>query len=105
MKRRETYGTTGPRMTVRFFGGWDFTEKDVNSNNLASIGYKKGVPMGGDLTGAHGKKAPTFMVSALRDPQSANLDRIQLIKGWMDKKGKLHERVYDLAVSDGRKIG
>ena len=105
MQRRETYGTTGPRITVRFFGGWDFTEKDVNSNNLASIGYKKGVPMGGDLTGPHGKKAPTFMVSALRDPKSANLDRIQLIKGWMDRKGKLHERVYDLAVSHGRKIG
>jgi hypothetical protein len=105
MQRRETYGTTGPRMTVRLFGGWDFTESDVNANNFALIGYEKGVPMGGDLKKSNGKKAPSFMVSALRDPQSANLDRIQIIKGWMDKKGKLHEKIYDLAVSDGRKIG
>ncbi len=105
MERRETYGTTGPRMTVRVFGGWDFTESDVYANNLASIGYKKGVPMGGDLTKTDGKKAPSFIVSALRDPQSANLDRVQIVKGWMDKKGMLHEKVYDIAVSDGRKIG
>ena len=105
MERRETYGTTGPRMIVRFFGGWDFAESDVNANNAASIGYEKGVPMGGDLKEADGEKAPTFMVSALRDPQSANLDRVQIVKGWLDKKGKLHEKVYDLAVSDGRKIG
>jgi hypothetical protein len=105
MERRETYGTTGPRMTVRFFGGWDFIQNDVNANNFASIGYEKGVPMGGDLIKSDGKKAPSFMVSALRDPQSANLDRIQIVKGWMDKKGELHEKVYDLAVSDGRKIG
>ncbi|MEH6583413.1 MAG: DUF3604 domain-containing protein [Halioglobus sp.] len=104
MERRETYGTTGPRMTVRFFGGWDFKDSDVKASNLASIGYEKGVPMGGDLKATKGKKAPSFMVSALRDSQSANLDRVQMIKGWMDKKGKLHERVYDLAVSDGRKI-
>jgi hypothetical protein len=105
MERRETYGTTGPRMTVRFFGGWDFTESDLNANNSASIGYEKGVPMGGDLPATEGKSAPSFMVSALRDPQSANLDRIQIVKGWMDKDRELHERVYDLAVSDGRKIG
>jgi len=105
MERRETYGTTGPRMTVRFFGGWDFTQSDANANNLASIGYEKGVPMGGDLQGGRSKKAPSFLVSAFRDSQSANLDRIQIIKGWMDKKGKLHEKVYDLAVSDDRKIG
>jgi hypothetical protein len=105
MERRETYGTTGPRMTVRFFGGWGFTEQDVNANNAASIGYAKGVPMGGDLKGSDDKKAPNFMVSALRDPQSANLDRIQIVKGWLDKNGELHEKIYDLAVSDGRKIG
>jgi hypothetical protein len=105
MERRETYGTTGPRMTVRFFGGWGFTEQDVNANNAASIGYAKGVPMGGDLKGSDDKKAPSFMVSALRDPQSANLDRIQIVKGWLDKNGELHEKIYDLAVSDGRKIG
>ncbi|MFT4518458.1 MAG: hypothetical protein ACI9JM_000839 [Halioglobus sp.] len=105
MERRETYGTTGPRMTVRFFGGWDFEESDASANNFASIGYEKGVPMGGDLKEGSGKKAPSFLVSALRDSQSANLDRIQVVKGWMDKKGELHERVYDIAVSDGRKIG
>jgi hypothetical protein len=104
MERRETYGTTGPRMTVRVFGGWDFTESDVYANNLASIGYEKGVPMGGDLTKTDGKKAPNFIVSALRDPQSANLDRVQIVKGWMDKEGMLHEKVYDIAVSDGREI-
>ncbi|NRB37154.1 MAG: DUF3604 domain-containing protein [Pseudomonadales bacterium] len=104
MERRETYGTTGPRMTVRFFGGWNFEERDVFANNSASIGYAKGVPMGGDLKKADAKKAPTFMVQAMRDPQSANLDRVQIIKGWIDKKGKVHEKVYDVAVSDGRKI-
>lgn len=104
MKRKETYGTTGPRMEVRFFGGWDFEEADVYASNAAAIGYAKGVPMGGDLTGTDNNKAPSFMVSALRDPLSGNLDRVQVIKGWMDKAGKLHERVYDVAVSDGRKI-
>ena len=105
MQRKETYGTTGPRMQVRFFGGWDYVESDVQANNAVAIGYAKGVPMGGDMKAA-GKndKAPTFMVSALRDPLSANLDRVQIIKGWMDKSGNVHERVYDLAVSDGRKI-
>jgi len=104
MERKETYGTTGPRMTVRLFGGWDFEENDLYANNAAAIGYAKGVPMGGDLKNTKGKKSPRFMVSAIRDPQSANLDRIQIIKGWLDKKGKLHEKVYDVAVSDGRKI-
>ncbi|SET40015.1 DUF3604 domain-containing protein [Thalassotalea agarivorans] len=105
MERKETYATTGPRMKVRFFGGWNYTEKDLASNKADAIGYQKGVPMGGDLTKSTAKsKAPTFMVSALRDPESANLDRVQIIKGWMDSKGKLHERVYDVAVSDGRKI-
>jgi uncharacterized protein DUF3604 len=106
MERRETYGTTGPRMTVRFFGGWGFEEKDVYANNAAAIGYDKGVPMGGELKAStKNNKAPSFMVSALRDPLSAKLDRIQIIKGWMDNDGKLHERVYDLAVSDDREIG
>jgi hypothetical protein len=104
MKRKETYGTTGPRMEVRFFGGWDFEEAAVYASNAAAIGYAKGVPMGGDLTGTDNNKAPSFMVSALRDPLSGNLDRVQVIKGWMDNAGKLHERVYDVAVSDGRKI-
>jgi len=105
MARKETYATTGPRMMVRFFGGWEFNENDLRSRAPAFIGYEKGVPMGGDLTKAPKGKSPTFMVYALRDPVGANLDRIQIIKGWMDKKGETHERIYDVAVSDGREIG
>jgi hypothetical protein len=105
MRRKETYATTGPRIPVRFFGGWEFNENDLRSRAPAFRGYEKGVPMGGDLTKAPKGKAPTFMVYALRDPIGANLDRIQIIKGWLDKKGKTNERVYDVAVSDGRKIG
>jgi hypothetical protein len=105
MLRKETYATTGPRIPVRFFGGWDFSDNDLRSRAPAFRGYEKGVPMGGDLTAVpEGKNAPTFMVYALRDPVGANLDRIQIIKGWLDEKGKTHERVYDVAVSDGRKI-
>ena len=104
MKRKETYGTTGPRMTVRFFGGWNYNQKDLLANDPAKIGYAKGVPMGGDLVKQKSNKAPSFMVYAMRDPKSAYLDRIQIVKGWLDAKGKLHERVYDVAVSDGRKI-
>jgi hypothetical protein len=103
MVRRETYGTTGPRMTVRFFGGWDFNDDDLRSRAPAFRGYEKGVPMGGELDKAEGK-APTFMVYALRDVMGGNLDRIQIVKGWLDKKDKLHEKVYDVAVSPGRTI-
>jgi hypothetical protein len=105
MKRKETYATTGPRIAVRFFGGWDFNNDDLRSRSPAFSGYEKGVPMGGDLTRAPEGKAPNFMVYSLRDPLGANLDRIQIIKGWLDSKGKTHERVYDVAVSDGREIG
>ncbi len=105
MVRKETYATTGPRMVVRFFGGWEYTEDDLRSRAPAFRGYEKGVPMGGDLANAPAGKSPTFMVVALRDPIGANLDRVQIIKGWMDGKGKLHEKIYDLAVSDGRTIG
>ena len=106
MERKETYATTGPRMLLRFFGGWDYSENDLRNRAPAFIGYQKGVPMGGDLKKApKGKRAPIFMVIALRDPIGANLDRVQIIKGWLDKKGKTHERIYDVAVSDGRVIG
>jgi hypothetical protein len=105
MERKETYATTGPRMLVRFFGGWEFSDNDLRSRAPAFIGYEKGVPMGGDLTKTPKGKAPNFMVYALRDPIGANLDRIQIIKGWLDKKGKTQERIYDVAVSGGRKIG
>jgi hypothetical protein len=103
MARREVYGTTGPRMMVRFFGGWYYTPDDLNSRNPAFSGYEKGVPMGGDLPARQGNKAPVFMVYSLRDPIGANLDRIQIVKGWLDKDGKTHEKVYDVAWSDNRK--
>jgi hypothetical protein len=107
MKRRETYATTGPRMAVRFFGGWDFEPADAHNRMPAAIGYTKGVPMGGDLSDAPAGKSPTFLVAALKDPIGANLDRIQIIKGWLDAKGEVHEQVYDVVWgnADKRKPG
>jgi hypothetical protein len=105
MERRETYATTGPRMVVRFFGGWDFAPDDATAPDLARTGYAKGTPMGGNLAGPAEGKAPSFLVSALRDPEGANLDRVQIIKLWVDGAGKWHERIFDVAVSDGREIG
>jgi hypothetical protein len=105
MQRRETYATTGPRMAVRLFGGWEFEAKDAMSRNPAAIGYSKGVPMGGDLTAAPAGKAPTFLVAALRDPIGANLDRYQIVKGWLDAKGRLEEKVFDVAWGGDRKPG
>jgi hypothetical protein len=102
MQRKEVYSTTGPRMTVRFFGGQQYSQADLTSPNMARIGYGKGVPMGGDLPSGM-KGAPVFMIAATRDPDSANLDRIQVIKGWLNKQGKLQEKVYNVAMSDGRK--
>lgn len=103
MRRRETYATTGPRMTVRFFGGWDFGDKDARAPDVAAVGYRHGVPMGGDLTQPPDGKAATFLVRADKDPLGANLDRVQIIKGWLDKGGELHEKVYDVAWSGDRK--
>ena len=88
MERRETYATTGPRLIVRFFGGWEFEAKDAQNRLPAQIGYTKGVPMGGDLRDAPAGKSPTFLVAALKDPIGANLDRIQIVKGWLDKQGE-----------------
>jgi len=103
MERRETYGTTGPRMIVRFFGGWDFEPKDAHNRLPAAIGYAKGVPMGGDLLEAPAGKAPTFLVAALKDSIGANLDRIQIIKGWLNAKGEVHEKIYDVVWGDADK--
>ncbi len=103
MDRKEIYATTGPRMIVRFFGGWDYTDQDLKSRQPAFAGYAKGVAMGGDLTDAPDGMAPSFMVYALRDPIGANLDRIQVVKGWLDKDGKTHEKVYDVDWSGDRK--
>jgi hypothetical protein len=105
MKRKEVYATTGPRMIVRLFGGFDFDEKDAKNRMPAQIGYTKGVPMGGDLSNAPSGKAPTFLVAALKDPIGANLDRYQIIKGWLDKNGETHEKIYDVAWSGDRKPG
>jgi hypothetical protein len=103
MQRKEVYATTGPRMTVRLFGGFDFEAADARNRMPAAIGYGKGVPMGGDLSQAPAGKAPTFLVAALKDPIGANLDRIQVIKGWLDKAGELQEKVYDVVWSGQRR--
>jgi hypothetical protein len=105
MKRKEVYATTGTRMRVRLFAGWDFEADEVVRPDFAKQGYLRGVPMGGNLSNGSSGQSPKFMVRALRDPDGANLDRIQIIKGWLDSKGETHEKIYDVAVTDGRKIG
>ena len=103
MERRETYATTGTRMVVRFFGGWNFEKQDAGNRRPATVGYRKGVPMGGDLGAAPAGKSPTFLVAAMKDPLGANLDRIQVVKGWLDSQGQVHEQVYDVAWGDADK--
>jgi hypothetical protein len=105
MMRKETYATTGSRMLVRFFGGWGFEAKDALTRLPANVGYAKGVPMGGDLAGEPNGRAPTFLVAALRDPNSGNLDRIQIVKVWVDEKNARHEKVYDAVWSGDRQPG
>ena len=105
MKRKEVYATTGTRIRVRVFGGWDFQADELARPDFVAQGYSRGVPMGGTLFEPPADGAPRFMVRALRDPDGANLDRVQIIKGWLDDDGETHERIYDLAVSDGRQIG
>jgi hypothetical protein len=100
--RKEVYASTGPRIRVRLFGGWDFDEGDANRSNLAAVGYDKGIPMGGDLTQGPEGKAPAFLVYAIKDPVGANLDRVQIVKGWLGPDGKAQERVYDVVWSDDR---
>jgi len=105
MMRKEVYGTSGTRMIVRFFGGYEFTAADARSRMPAEAGYAKGVPMGGDLKAAPAGKAPTFLVAALKDPVGANLDRVQIVKGWVDASGKAQEKVYEVVWSGNRKPG
>ncbi len=105
MERKEVYATTGTRIVVRVFGGWDFEADDVARPDFVHQGYRRGVPMGGDLIEPPVGAAPSFMIRALRDPDGANLDRVQIIKGWLDAQGETRERIYDVAVADGRQIG
>lgn len=105
LMRRETYGTTGSRIRLRFFGGYDYAKDDIDRPDYARIGYARGVPMGSDLTRHANGKAPSFMVHAVRDPDGPNLDRVQVVKGWLEKDGQTHERIYNVAMSDGRKAG
>jgi len=100
-KRREVYATTGPRMAVRFFAGFDFTDADLAATDLAAAGYAKGVPMGADLAGGAGRP-PSFLIQAVKDPKGANLDRVQVVKGWLGADAKAREKVYDAAWSAGR---
>jgi hypothetical protein len=105
MARKEVYATTGTRMVVRVFGGFDFTAKDLARSDFAEQGYARGVPMGGDLKAAAAGKAPGFVIRAVRDPDGANLDRVQVVKGWLAATGKTHEKVYDVVWSGTRKPG
>ena len=105
MARKEVYAITGSRLLVRVFAGFDFTARDLERSNFAEYGYKRGVPMGADLRNAAAGKAPAFLIRAMRDVDGANLDRIQIIKGWLEAEGKTHEKVYDVAWSGRRKAG
>ena len=105
LARKEVFATTGTRLKVRVFAGFDFERSDLDRSNFAQYGYEHGVPMGSDLQRAPEGRAPTFLVRAIRDADGANLDRVQIIKGWLDADGKTHERIDDIAVSDDREIG
>jgi hypothetical protein len=105
MQRKEAYATTGPRIELRFFGGWDFRNRDARARDIASVGYQKGVPMGGDLAAGPDGKAPSFLIRAVKDPVGGNLDRIQVIKGFLNADGMPEEKIYDVALSDNRKAG
>ncbi|MGH8034698.1 MAG: DUF3604 domain-containing protein, partial [Lysobacterales bacterium] len=102
MVRKETFGTSGTHLKVRLFGGWNFTAADDQNTDWVAAGYARGVPMGGNLVAAEKPVAPSFIVWALKDPESGNLDRIQIVKGWVDSVGGQHEAIYDVAWSEGR---
>lgn len=102
-QRKEVYASTGPRMAVRLFAGWNFNPGDLDARRFPASGYARGVPMGGDLTGKG--KAPSFLVEALKDPDGGNLDRIQIVKGWIDANGVAQEKIFDVVWSAERKRG
>jgi len=104
MKAKETYGTSGTMIRLRFFGGWDFPKNLVKDKNFIKMAYANGVPMGQDMPKKTSAKAPTFAVWALKDPESANLDRIQIIKSFINKWGRADEKIYNVALSDERKV-
>lgn len=104
MRRREVYATTGSRISVRFFGGFDYEDEDALRGDYVQLGYQKGVPMGGELKGEFSDRSPRFLIAAVKDPDGANLDRIQVIKGWLDESGELHEKVYNAVASGERRI-
>jgi hypothetical protein len=104
-QRKEVYGTSGPRIAVRVFGGFNFSPADAQARDIATIGYRRGVPMGGDLTAAPKGRVPGFLVQAVKDPLSGNLDRVQMIKGWTDARGERHEKVFDIAWAGARRAG
>ncbi len=104
-QRKEVYATSGPRIAVRFFGGFSFQEEDAKAKDIAKLGYSKGVPMGGDLTNAPKKKSPSFLIHAVKDPVEGNLDRIQIVKGWLNANGSTAEKVFDVVWSGKRKKG
>jgi len=104
-KRKEVYATSGPRLRVQMFAGWDFPEGAESSESFSVIGSQFGVPMGGDLTaGDNDGKAPVFLLRAVKDPLGANLDRLQVVKGWVDSAGQQQEKVYNVAWSDDRQL-
>lgn len=106
LRRREVYATTGPRITVRFFAGWGFEPADASARDLAATGYAKGVPMGGELlAGVGSEDAPRFLVAASKDPESGGLQRIQIVKGWLDPEGEARERVFDVRVAEDLEVG
>jgi hypothetical protein len=104
-RRKEVYATTGPRIALRFFGGFAFRDADARARDVARVGYAKGVPMGGDLANAPKGRAPSFLVHAAKDPLGGNLDRVQIVKGWLGADGKAIERVFDVAWAGDRKPG
>jgi len=103
-QRREVYATTGPRISLRVFAGWDFTVNDLKDDDLSELGYSKGVPMGAVIRGDNIKKPLSLLITTDKDPLNANLDRVQVIKGWLDKEGNKHEKIFNVAWAGERTL-